>query len=304
MTYNPPLGFASARAAFGHVARAKGSSSVASIFKRINDLVKANINDLLGRVEDPEKMLNQLMTDLRDEKKKAQLQVVRCIADEKRLEQQVRDHQDKLRQWQQRAEVAVLRDEDELAREAISRRNEYATMVEELTRQWEEQHQMAEQLKDALDQLDRRYKEAEFRKQHLLNRHRAAVATQKAAETMVKLTRNDHLEGFGKVEERIQEIGALASANAEMQRVDLDDRFRQLESEGVVEHDLMQLKLQLGKPIPQLGSANGSGPTQASLPGARPSLEAPHSPPAGQGPDGSSENPEEVGHENATPTFD
>ena len=238
------------------------------IFKRINDLLKANINDMLGRVENPEKMLNQLMSDLREEKRKAHNQVLKCIADEKRLEQQVRDHQEKLTQWQKRAEVAVMRDEDELAREAIARRNEYTTMVDELTRQWEEQHQMAEQLKDALEQIARRYKEAEFQKQHLVNKYRAAEANRRATETMVKLSNTDHMEGFAKVEEKIQDMGAMASANVELHMSDLDDRFRQLESEGVVEHDLMQLKLQMGKQVPQLPSAAGAPGGQAALPGA------------------------------------
>ncbi|HET6386923.1 MAG TPA: PspA/IM30 family protein [Armatimonadota bacterium] len=238
------------------------------IFRRISELVRANINDLIDTVSDPEKILNQLMLELREEKRKAQVQVVRCIADEKRLEQQVREHQDKLAQWQKRAEVAVLRDEDDLAREAISRRNEYATMVDELTRQWEEQHQTAEQLKDAMDQLEKRYREAEMRKQHLVNQHRAAVANRTASETISKMANTNHLDGFNKVEEKIKQQSALASANHEIQEVRLEDRFSQLESEGVVEHDLIQIKLQMGKTVPQLAGASGAGPAQAALPGS------------------------------------
>ena len=236
------------------------------IIKRITELAKANINHIIDTATDPERMLNQLMAELREEKRKAQLQVVRCIADEKRLEQQVREHQEKLAQWQKRAEVAVLRDEDDLAREAISRRNEYATMVDELTRQWEEQHQTAEQLKDALEQLDRRYREADMRKQHLLNRYRASQTTKRAAETITKLSNVDHMEGFAKVAEKIQDTAALAAANRDMQSVSLEDQFARLESEGVVEHDLMQLKLQMGKTVPQLGAGNGA-PVQNALPG-------------------------------------
>lgn len=236
------------------------------IIKRINDLLKANINHLISTVEDPEKMLNQLMGNLREEKQKARVQVARCLTDEKRLEQQVREHQEKLTQWQKRAEVAVMRDEDELAREAIARRNEFATMVDELTRQWEEQHQMAEQLKDALVQLDRRYKEADFKKQALIHQYRANEAQQKATATMAKLTNMNHLDEFSRVEEKIKEAGAMASANRELESFSLDDRFRQLESEGVVEHDLVQLKLQLGKQVPQLPGGNGTGSSSPALP--------------------------------------
>jgi phage shock protein A len=251
-----------------------------SLIKRIANLLKANINDILGKVEDPEKMLNQLMGDLREEQRKAHVQVVRSLADEKRLEQQVRDLQDKLEQWKKRAEVAVMRDEDELAREAIARRNEYATMVDELTRQWEEQHERAEQLKDLLSQLGRRYQEAEFRKQHLVNRHRAAKANQQATETMSRLSNTDHLEEFAKVEQKILDMGAMAEANAEITMPSLEAKFAQLESGGVVEHDLMQLKMQLGKTVPQLPGANGSGP--AALPGGRSAASQNGSAPGGQ----------------------
>jgi len=227
--------------------------------RRIRDLIKANVTSIVDSVEDPKKMLNQLMLELGEEKRKAENQVRLCIADEKRLELQVRDHQEKLQQWQKRAEVAVYRDEDDLAREAIGRRNEYAAMVDELTRQWQEQHEMAEQLKDALEQLGRRYQEAQMKKQYLLNNYAAAKANQKASETIAKLSNTDHLAEFERVENKINEMTALSAASREIGvSSSLEEQFRELESGGVVEHDLIKLKEQLGKPLPQL-FPGGSG---------------------------------------------
>ena len=224
------------------------------VFSRVTSLLKANINDVLARSERPEQELQSWMADLRAERRRAHLQVLRCITDEKRLEIQIREREELVGQWQQRAQMAVDRDQDDLAREALQARQTSAVVLQALQRQYESQRDLVAQLEDAIRQLDYRYQEAEIRKQQILDEYRIARAQRSAMEALGKangLTRSDELT---RVEEHLQTERGLAAAETEFASDSMEDQFRKLEMEGSIEEELVRLKLASGKGAPEVSA--------------------------------------------------
>src|SRR5919201_2562212 len=130
-----------------------------AILDRISTLVRANINDLIDRAEDPEKVLKQLVDDMRSQLLQATNQVAASIADEKQLYQRYQDNQDKAAEWQRKAELAVERSQDDLAREAPQRRNAFQQTADDFKHQYEGQAKQVAILKDALHELEAKLEE-------------------------------------------------------------------------------------------------------------------------------------------------
>ena len=107
------------------------------LFERIKRLFKANVNSLLSKAEDPEKMLNQTLVDMKEQYSKAKKQVTVAIADEKRLKRKYEDAFKEANSWEKKARLALQSGKEDLAREALSRRNEYKNLGEEFKAQWD-----------------------------------------------------------------------------------------------------------------------------------------------------------------------
>ncbi|HEX4634468.1 MAG TPA: PspA/IM30 family protein, partial [Gemmatimonadales bacterium] len=95
------------------------------IFDRLSTLIRSNINDLISRAENPEKMLNQLIVDMRSQLAKAKQQVASAIADEKKLSAQAEQEKKMAEDWERRAVLAVQEGRDDLAKQALLRHNEH-----------------------------------------------------------------------------------------------------------------------------------------------------------------------------------
>src|SRR2546421_13113007 len=130
------------------------------ILDRVSTLLRANINDMIDRAEDPEKVVKQLIADMNNQLLQVKTQVAASIADEKQLYQRYQDNQTKATDWQQRAELAVEKGQDDLAREALSRRNSFQQTADGFKTQYDEQARQVETLKDALHQLESKVQEA------------------------------------------------------------------------------------------------------------------------------------------------
>ncbi len=124
------------------------------IFKRMSDVFKANINDLISKAENPEKMLNQMIIDMNEHLIEAKKGVASSIADEKRLERQVIENQDKSKDWEGKAMLAVKAGNDDLAKQALVRKQEYDGYIVQLKPQWEQQHAACVKLKEYSNALD------------------------------------------------------------------------------------------------------------------------------------------------------
>ena len=131
------------------------------ILDRVSTLIRANINDLIDRAEDPEKVVKQLIADMNNQLLQVKTQVAASIADEKQLQQRYQENQAKATDWQRKAELAVEKGQDDLAREALARRNAFQQTADGFKTQYEEQARQVEVLKDALRQLEAKIQEAQ-----------------------------------------------------------------------------------------------------------------------------------------------
>jgi len=246
-----------------------------SIFQRISTLFKSNINDLIARAEDPEKMLNQIIVDMRDQLAKAKREVAAAIADERKLRSQLDEELKLTRDWEHRAMLAVRENRDDLARQALLRQQEHAGRAQALEQTWNAQAAETEKLKGSLRQLNERIEEARRKRNLLIAKQKRAQAQKRIHETMSGMSDTSAFEAFNRMAEKIEESERQAVAASEvtqaLQGDTLDSEFKALEGGSTVEVDdrLLALKQQMGL-LPGGGSSApkklgaGSGSEEAA----------------------------------------
>jgi len=215
------------------------------IFSRISSIFKANINHMLSNAEDPEKMLEQVTTEMKEQLVKTKQQVAVAIADEKRLAKQYQREEDEAKEWASKAEIAVRKGRDDLAKEALARRNEHANLATEYKSQGEKQRQAVDTLKESLRALERKIDEAARKKNLLIARQKRALAQKQIHETMAGLKDSSAFETFERMEQKVDDTEARADAAAEMAAdsdISLEDEFAELEKEGGLDDELAALK--------------------------------------------------------------
>ena len=214
------------------------------IFSRISTIFKANINDALSQAEDPEKMLNQITIEMNEQLAKTKQQVAVAIADEKRLQKQYQAEEEQVQEWERKATLAVQKGNDELAKEALARRNEHANLAAEYKTQWEKQKQAVDTLKENLGSLERKIAEAGRKKNLLIARQKRAQAQKQIHETMSGIKDGSAFDAFDRMSDKVDEVEARADAAAEMSDMEtdkLEDQFAELESSNL-DDDLAALK--------------------------------------------------------------
>lgn len=240
-----------------------------SIWQRISTLVKSNINALISSAEDPEKVLNQLIRDMRQQFIDARKQVAVSIADEKRLKKQYDGELKKATEWENKAMTAIRAGKEDLARQALARKSEHDTLAEQFLEQWTAQKAAADQLKEALTQLNSKIQEASRKKNLLIARQKRAEAQKKIQDTMSGMSDNSAFDTFARMEEKVDRNEAEAQASLELaggMGDELDREFAALESSGAAQDDaLSALKAKMGLAPPVA--------TPAALPAAEVTVE-------------------------------
>lgn len=224
-----------------------------NILERIGKLLQANINALLSSAEDPEVMLDQLLLDMREQYRMAQRQVTLSLADEKRLDAKYRKEKAAAEEWQRRAIVALQKGKEDLAREALVRKQEHAAAANEYLASLEQQSLLVEKLKESLVALDRKIDEAMRKKNIILARQKRAEAAQTINRAVSGIDDRSAFEAFERVEEKVERLEAETAAETEVaelgKKTDLDAQFKELEA-GDVDAELKALKAQLGLALP------------------------------------------------------
>ena len=218
------------------------------IFSRMADIMKANINELLNRAEDPEKMIRQMILEMEEAVNKATASVGTAVANEKRLERQHLGKKDQIESWQKKAELAVQSGEDDLARRALERRSAIGEAVKDLEAAFDESRRTSEQLKNQLTQLKAKLDEARTRQGALIARRRAAEARKQIAQR-VSGVGDDAFSSFERFRQRVENEEAEADAHQEIvgEEHSLEDSFNKLERKSSVEEELKALKQKMGK---------------------------------------------------------
>lgn len=223
------------------------------IFDRLSALIKSNINDMISRAEDPEKMLDQIIVDMRTQLAKAKQQVAAAIADEKRLRDQADAEGRQSAEWERRAMLAVQNGRDDLAHQALMRQQEHAEHALQLEQTWQSHQAETEKLKASLRDLNDKIEEAKRKKNLLLARQRRAQAQQRIQQTMSGLSEKSAFEAFARMEEKIEMNERQLKASAEIDEEFSGDRlaadFKRLEkTAGAAGADarLLELKAKMG----------------------------------------------------------
>ena len=219
-------------------------------FSRLATVIKSNLNELISSAEDPEKMLDQILVDMRQQLIEAKKQLAVAIADEKKLERQYRNAQSESDEWEKKAMLAVRAGDDELAKEALRRQKEHLGLTEQFKEQWQRQAHAVSQLKDALRALSNKIDEAGRKKAVLLARKRRAEAMKSIQNTMSGLSDNSAFEAFDRMEQKIGQAEAEAEAAGEMNREFAGDMLKQkfdaLEKDAGADEALDELKRKMG----------------------------------------------------------
>ena len=220
-----------------------------AILDRISTILRANINALLDQAEDPEKVIDQIIRDQAEALTQLRGQVAQIIAEEKRLEAETTHNQQLALDWGRKAELAVRKSADDLAREALHRQGDYERNAAVYQKQYADQRAIAEQMKAQLHALEEKYEETRRNRDLLIARHRRAEAQQKVTKVAAALTAKDPGADLARLEERIEREEALASAQAELASDTLESRFAALESgDSEIEDRLAALKAKVQAP--------------------------------------------------------
>jgi phage shock protein A len=222
------------------------------ILDRIRTVLKANINALISKAEDPEKMLNQLIMDMNEQLLEAKKQVAMAIADEKKLERQMLENKSQGEEWEKKAMLAVKAGKDDLAKEALVRKQEYDGYASSFQKEFDSQHTAVEQLKDALRQLQAKIEEASRKKNLLVARAKRAEAQKQIQQTMGSLSANSSFDTFDRMAQKVDQVEAEAEALKEIGAVSadqkLEDKFKELEASDQSSDKLLEdLKAKMGQ---------------------------------------------------------
>jgi len=213
-------------------------------------MLRSNINDLISRAENPEKMLNQLILDMKTQLAKAKQQVASAIADEKKLQSDAEALKKQAEDWERRAMMAVQEGRDDLAKQALGRYNEQLQAAQQLQDTWLRHKAETDQLKLSLRQLNDKIEEAKRKKNILVARSKRAEAQQRIQETMSGLSDKSAFESFERMAEKIEATERKALAAAELDEEVSGDRlarqFESLEYKGSSDQQLIELKTKMG----------------------------------------------------------
>ncbi len=220
------------------------------IFDRLSTMLRSNINDLISRAENPEKMLNQLITDMKSNLAKAKQEVAGAIADEKKLQADAETMRKQAEDWERRAMLAVQEGRDDLAKQALLRYNEHLQGAQVLHETWVKHKAETESLKGSLRQLNDKIEEAKRKKNILVARARRAEAQHRIQETMSGMSDKSAFESFERMTEKIEDSERKALASAELAEEfsgdNLVKQFEALEYHGSSDQQLLELKAKMG----------------------------------------------------------
>jgi len=204
--------------------------------ERVSALIRANLNDLVEKAEDPEKMLRQVIVDMENQLIQVKTQVAVAIADEHLLDRKRKDNSEQRTDWMRKAELAVDKRDDELARLALERSESYRIAGESLEEQMNEQRTQTETLRTSFRKLDQKLREAREKCDLLIAQNRRARMLQRVAEAKA----GDSSVAFDRARRKVQEDELVATTRVEIAAV--DERFEEIERNDRIEQLLKELK--------------------------------------------------------------
>jgi phage shock protein A len=216
------------------------------LLERVSTLIRANLNDLIDKAEEPEKMIKQVILDMHNQLLQVKTQVAIAIADQHILEKKQKENEDKHTDWTRRAELAVDKKDDDLARAALERAMSYKELGESFAQQVADQKLQVETLKTALSKLDQKLSEAKAKADLLIAQHRRSRAVGKAADAHMAIGDGSKAAAFDRMKRKVAYSEATSQAKSEMVMDNVEDRLAALEKQDRIEQLLGELKAKRG----------------------------------------------------------
>jgi len=196
-----------------------------ALLERVSTLIRANLNDLVDKAEDPEKMIKQVILDMENQLLQVKTQVAISIADQHVLEKKQQENAENERQWMRRAEMALDKKDEALARTALERSMSYKNMAESFTQQVEDQKMQVENLKTALLKLQQKLAEAQSKSDMLIAQHRRSRALNKATQAGMTMGADSNAAAFDRMKSKVRHSEATAQAKADLVADDVEGRL-------------------------------------------------------------------------------
>jgi len=212
------------------------------LLERVSTLIRANLNDMIDRAEDPEKMIKQVMLDMENQYLQVKTQLAVSIADQHMLHKKLGEHEKVAKEWMRKAEIAVDKAQDDLARSALDRFQTFVRMTQSFQEQVDDQKTQVETLKSALRKLEQKLEEAKVKRELLLARHRRSVSLGKAARAQSVIGDQSKSATFDRLNERVNHSEAVAAAQVEILEDDVSEKLHRLDRDTEVDRLLAELK--------------------------------------------------------------
>jgi phage shock protein A len=213
-----------------------------ALLERVSTLIRANINDLVDKAEDPEKMIKQVILDMQNQLLQVKTQVAIAIADQHLLEKKQKESIEKAEDWTRKAGLAVQKKQDDLARAAIERSLSYKQSSANFEQQVADQKIEVENLKTALRKLEQKLEEAQAKMDVLIAQARRSRVVGKARAAQAATDDEKHVATFDRMKQKVERGQAINEAHQELTGDSLDDRFASLEREDEIERLLAEIK--------------------------------------------------------------
>lgn len=249
------------------VSSARGAAPpTMNLFDRFKRVAKANLNQIVTNLEDPEKVMNQAVEDLNKDLVKIRQSYAEVMASQKRLEKQ-KEAADKLvGEWMGRAQLAVTKGDDELAREALSRKTQEADKVETLAAQMETQQTSLDSLYESMQALEAKISEAKATREQFIARARTAKTTSQVNDMLSGMGEESSMQAFDRMKEKVEQLESKAEVSATLTGssadLSMEAKFKALEGDNKVDDELAMMKKQLTGATESAGELPGS--TEAS----------------------------------------
>lgn len=212
------------------------------IFTRFRDIVSANINSMLDKAEDPEKLIKLMIHEMEDTLIELKSSCAAVIAGRKKLERKLDEINGRIDLWDERAALAVAKGKDNLAREALIEKRRFTQAAEALDRELTEYGNLIRQYQEDIAELENKLNSAKEKKRLLVQRHKRASGKKRAQEEIRRSTSSDTMARFDKLESRIEQMEAEAELVNTAKKPTLEEEFDDLATDDEIENELAKIK--------------------------------------------------------------
>lgn len=212
------------------------------IFTRFRDIIGSNINSMLDRAEDPEKLIRLMIREMEDTLVELKSACAGVMAEAKKAQRQRDEAADRRRFWSEKADLAVSKGRDDLAREALVEKRRCEERAETLDRELRDHRSLSDQYQDDIRQLEEKLKSAREKQRLLVQRHIHAERKRRSQQEIRRVDSAEALFKFDELESRIERMEAEAELVNFGRMHDLEDQFNRLSVDEDIERELEALK--------------------------------------------------------------